>query len=449
MSEQDSSITRGIMLFIMFFLASILLCYPISLLRDVSAFALFLEFVMISFLMASNASLLKRKRYITIYLFMAGVRFILVCYQSTYGNIPMAGSDTGVFHSFATNILYSAEHFFELLSPASSLANRGDFYERMVAVVYYVLGAKTQYIYFISFILAEIAFRYIYKSALIISDSEAIASKTALLFYIWPMEVIFSVSYLREMQIQAFTSISMYFLIKFVQGKGMNNIFVAMVFTFLAAGSHSGMVAVLVAYFIIFALYDHVTLKFKFNIWFVGLVSIVFMIFLSTTAWDVAASRFSKIDTLEDIATIRGAAISNTDYIGAPDSAYGVILQSPIRVILFLLSPLPWHINSLATLVALLLDGILRYWVLYRLIRMSASIDVFGQKDKTLYKALLLIWVLTDLVFSWGTNSYGTAMRHRLKIFPMELLMFYTMYELYKEKIHAPKQSNQCNSTSL
>ena len=449
MKEEDSGVAKGIVTFVILFAGSILICYPISLLRDVSAFALFIEFIVISFLISANVVLIKRVKYIWIYLLLAVLRFGLVCYQSTYGDLAMAGGDTGVFHDFASNILYSAANFFELLVPADILENRGDFYERMIAVVYYFFGDKTQYIYFTSFMFAEIVFRYIYKSALIIVGDEDVSAKTSLLFYIWPMEVVFSIAYLKEMQIQAVFAISIYCFIKFSKGYGLRYIVLAMLFAFLSAGTHSGMIAVVVSYFLILGLYDVKLKAFRFNILVTAVVFLVFTALVSTPVWETMSGRFSNISSLDDIALIRGSIVGSTDYIAAPQSGAGVILQTPLRFVLFILSPLPWHITSMGTLIALALDGMLRYWVLYRLVKLLKIWRQIQSEYKTILVSFFIIWIFTDLVFSWGTNNYGTAMRHRLKIFPMEVLMFYAVYKVSKEQLNLGKASDKHNYTGV
>ena len=58
----------------------------------------------------------------------------------------------------------------------------------------------------------------------------------------------------------------------------------------------------------------------------------------------------------------------------------------------------------------------------YMSIRKSGNIE-----QKAVFIIFIILWLMTDLVFSWGTNNFGTAMRHRLKIFPLEILLMYVL----------------------
>ena len=50
-----------------------------------------------------------------------------------------------------------------------------------------------------------------------------------------------------------------------------------------------------------------------------------------------------------------------------------------------------------------------------------------------LYKLLSVsIVISTYLVYAWGTNNFGTAMRHRLKVYPMTIIIIYTYWPKIK-----------------
>ena len=125
-----------------------------------------------------------------------------------------------------------------------------------------------------------------------------------------------------------------------------------------------------------------------------------------------------------------GSVSGSTDYIGAANSSLELIIQLPIRLFYFVLAPLPWHVRSGGTLIAFFLDGIFRIWMVGRICANYRTLKhAYGFKYN-LFMAGIIIYLITMFVFSWGTNNYGTAMRHRLKIFPLEILLAYTIVRI-------------------
>lgn len=128
------------------------------------------------------------------------------------------------------------------------MANRGDYFERIVALIYYFCGARTQYIYYFSYIASELVFYYINKIAKVISGNSYTAAKAALFFYVWPLEIIYSVDYLREMTMQCIFAMSIYSFLLYLINKKTGRIIPAFIWGYICVGIHSGMVGFLAGY---------------------------------------------------------------------------------------------------------------------------------------------------------------------------------------------------------
>lgn len=409
--------------------------------RNVSIFSVSFEFAIIILLCYLMVRCISGK-YIQIFFVLFIVHLILLFYQSTYGNLPMGGGDSAVFHTNATNILNNANNFFEILKPVR-LENPGDWYERLVAVIYHFLGCKTQYIYYLSFIASEIVFIYIYKIAKLITSDKLIAQKAALIFYILPMEIIYSVAYLREMTIQCVFVISLYHFLKGILQYKRKNFIICFLFAYISSQMHSGMWGVIFGYIIAIFLYDRRNDKIKFSFFKVSFIMFFFIIFISTPLWDNVSGRLSKVDNLSSLTLSNNQIVNaNTTYISTPSSTFGVIIQTPVRYFYFLLSPLPWQLKSFPALIALFLDAIFRYYIIYNIYRTIKNRNSFLVKNRGIIEACIIVWVITDLIFCWGTNNYGTAMRHRLKIFSLELIIFYIIPS-FQLKINKFKGDNR------
>lgn len=353
-------------------------------------------------------------------------RLFLLWYRTNVGLLPMSGGDFGVFRASAFYILQCAQKPFEILFPADSIAQKTDLYDRIVAIVFATLGDQNANMCYFSYITSEITFILIYKTALSISWNNTTAAEAAMFFYLWPMEMVYSTDFLREMPIQCLTAASLFCYVSFLQQNNILKLLQALFWAYLSAAMHSGMVAVFASYFAVFFFYKQSTREFRFSLGRLLFAFALVVILFSTGLLNGVTGRFDKLSTVTDVSQLAKVE-ANTDYIGMPSSNFMAVLQTPLRLFYFIIAPLPWHIRSTGTLIAFILDGTLRIWVLknvyssYKILKRSGSIQ------ETLFFTLLIVWFTTDLIFSWGTNNFGTAMRHRLKMFPVEIILMYVL----------------------
>jgi hypothetical protein len=147
--------------------------------------------------------------------------------------------------------------------------------------------------------------------------------------------------------------------------------------------------------------------------------------------------KFSGVNDADSlIEKVQGSG-GNTSYVKeAPMTPLGLIVQTPYRMFMFALAPLPWQVYSVSTGLAWLIDGLLRMWIIYRMLRFFIGYKAKVPQEQAIKLAFLLIVFLTYFVFAWGTLNYGTAMRHRAKIFPIEIIFVYANYNILKRKTH-------------
>lgn len=361
-----------------------------------------------------------------IYVLLFFIRIVILIYQSLHGNIPMSGTDWPVFFANAENLITGADNLIDILFPKDAELQRTDLYDRINAIIFYIFDYSTSYMYHFSYLMSEITFYLIYRTNRLIANPK-ISSYASILFYIWPMEIIFSVAYLREMTIQCAFALSLYLFLSYIILRKKVSLIGAIFMAYICALIHSGMIAVLVSYVTVLAIYnpDKKILKitpakliFTFGIFALALLS---------GSLSSATERFNSIDNTNDVLRRVGSITANTDYISAPSSSIGILLQTPLRLFYFILSPLPWQVYSFGTLIAFALDGTLRLIVVYQIYNLISSSKKLPHTTRTLIKIFALIWISTHLLFSWGTNNFGTAMRHRLKIFPVEIILLYTL----------------------
>ncbi len=396
-------------------------------LRGVSSLVIYIEMFIILFLMGRNLKKICTAKQAQIYFILFVIRMGLLMYQSTYGNLPMSGGDSAVFHENALNIIYYSDgNILKILNPPSIMANRGDYFERIVALIYYFCGARTQYIYYFSYIASELVFYYINKIAKVISGNSYTAAKAALFFYVWPLEIIYSVDYLREMTMQCIFAMSIYSFLLYLINKKTGRIIPAFIWGYICVGIHSGMVGVLAGYAFVIVFYNRRKQRMEFSGTKMALVLGVIVVFMISPLWNEVMGRFSQIDNMTDLANRvkSNTVVSNTDYISSPSSNVGIIIQTPIRLLYFMASPLIWQVRSVGTMIAMVLDGIPRICLLYGIYKNWRNKGAMSEQKRAVFIGILMVVLCSHLIFSWGTNNYGTAMRHRLKVFPAEIILF-------------------------
>ncbi len=401
-----------------------------SLRDDVSLAAISVMLMLILSLVFINANKIRTmardSKVLSWYILLFIFRLALLFYQSTRGDLPMSGSDWPVFHATALQIMADADHFWELLSPVAAHLQHSDLYDRIVAVIYTLAGPRSAYMYLFSYIMSELALLMIFQTAKLLVNSKA-AAWSALIFYFWPIEMVYSVAYLREMTIQCCFSISLYFFVKYLLTRNLLALILSFTFTYLCARMHSGMVAAFYAYISVFAFYNARKRKLSFTPFKIALVAILMLAALGSGMITSATGRFNQVDSAQDVIRARRAVVSNTDYISAPGSSAGILLQTPLRFFYFVVSPLPWQVKSSGTLIAFLLDGIARLCVIYLIVKSFRKRNDRHPFFNTLTQIFMIIWAANNLIFSWGTNNFGTAMRHRMKVFPIEIMLIYTL----------------------
>ena len=121
----------------------------------------------------------------------------------------------------------------------------------------------------------------------------------------------------------------------------------------------------------------------------------------------------------------RGAYLSDVHI----DVWLDLIWNLPLRVMYFLGAPFVWMVSQFRDLLGLL-DAVVFLYI--------ASKIALGVRQRRLltidvYLSIILVVAGVVAVFALGTSNYGTAFRHRAKIFPWLLLLY-----LYGNSIPVP-----------
>lgn len=389
---------------------------------DIPLISLFFSGILFVVAFIQNAKNIKGKWYISIYTLIVLMDLLLVVYNSKYRNLPFTGVDWGNFNYFAKSVLSKSNGSIFYI-----ITNSIDLFTALVAMLYKFFGVNIGQVYFWILPCAQVLSNYIYKTIYKLTNSEKKAKIGAILILLYPVNFIFSISVLREIPIQMLVAISIYHLIVYLKDNTKQSLVKSILAIVFACLMHSGMIGVLIVYIYILLqkkLFGNIKVI---NITVLLITSIIFFIICLTPVGNQITKKFDSVSSGEDLVntmnTQNDFLEANTQYIDdVPDSVGGIILTVPYRYIMFILSPFPWQVYSFGTVIALMADGVFRYIVVYLIFKSIGNYKK-SKCNNPIYMILILSIIITQLIFSFGTNNYGQAMRHRAKVLPLEIVM--------------------------
>lgn len=394
--------------------------------------------LLIAFFVYTNLAILSGKRQVMVYLTLLLAKMTALFYNSSTNAIPMSYWDAVNFNRYALQILYKSTGLFDML-----MINGYDFFVKFVALNYYIFGIHPQMFYFYMFICSLVIFTFIYLTAYELTGDRKKSQIAAFLFMVWPLEFLQSVTFLREMPIQCLLIISVYGFVKYIKNKQASGLVLALIFSVLSGLMHQGMLFVPLIYLFIAFIYSEL-LEGRLNPKKTALFIIIFTVMVAAFLAFIFSTRISPTEGINEYLIRSNALRGNTCYIQTvPHNLLELLQQMPTRLLMFVMAPFPWQIFNLQTFLAWLFDGLLRLFIMYRLVLFYVRFRPRNNAEKSLLLTAGLIIVGCYVLYSIGTFTYGTAMRHRTKVFPIEIIIIYPCYELMKEKLKnltRPKQ---------
>lgn len=221
--------------------------------------------------------------------------------------------------------------------------------------------------------------------------------------------------------------LSIYYFVKWWEsGNGANFVY-SIINAILSMIFHSGLIAIAVVMMIVYILYNprkrQWIINFKTACKFGAImlsVGVILALFgdMILNKFTLAFSGDEALSNWNDL-VVNGADsvyLSNLPYTNFDD----VILQSPLRLLYFLFSPMPWNLRGISDVLAFGFDSLLLLLgVTFSLVNMKRMTKTY----KKLIKVLLCMYFLTALIFGAGTFDSGTAMRHRAKFTSILLIV--------------------------
>ncbi|SHJ54850.1 Dolichyl-phosphate-mannose-protein mannosyltransferase [Tessaracoccus bendigoensis DSM 12906] len=372
----------------------------------------------------SNVQIVNGTKYLQPYLMFLGLKLVILVYQIHFRNLPLSGVDWQFYDRFGTQLaLDSGGDLFIILTNAE-----WDLFTRLTASVYALFGGGSEQMYFLVFVTSLATFTYIYRAGRILTG-ELGGVRAAMLFMVWPHEIVMSVTFLREMPIQLLVAASLYQFLRFWNTRRIAPLLLALALSLAATLMHSGMIVLPIA-FAYLAIRNH-------RVGGIQLVRTALFIaaMLVLLRTPLAEPLLSKFDSLTDVGDLlqpgQGpdvATMEATTFYLDPAASDVPLYQLPSRMVLFALSPLPWQATSLGTAISVLIEGLPRLGLVAMLLLSYPRCRSGKPQSDVLIAGLLLSILAGYIIFSLGVSTYGSAIRHRAKFFPIEIVLAYAAF---------------------
>lgn len=356
------------------------------------------------------------------YLFRLFLLYWAITYHDTNMQLPN-DVDSDTYHEAAIAILNNKEHWYI-----------NNYYSKIIAVIYYLFGVSRIIGQYLNILLSLTAISITQKTLKNLNINDKYISYGTMIMALIPNYAIMSTILIRESIIIFFIAYSTYYFTLWLSKPVILNFILACVFAGIAALFHGGSIALALGYVMIFVLYDKRNRKINFNIYQKLLVSFIFIgfviVFLSVEDFSI-----SYIEEAEAVKDAREQSAGGSTYevgFDIDNSVLNFFLNSPIRIIYYILSPMPWDWRGPNDIICFLFSSLFYTYSIY-LTYKAITLQNSNSSYKKYLIALLVIVCISCIIFSWGVSNSGTAMRHRDKfIAPFVVMLMITVKTLPK-----------------
>ena len=295
--------------------------------------------------------------------------------------------------------------------------------------IYLVFGRVPFLLHVINSYFGTITIYFVMQSARLLVPSKRLDRSVGWTLAFYPSVVLYSVLTMREAPIVLAVSISIYLLLCWVTCRRIIFGWGAIFFMLFAQMFHAGLIAGTLTILLIYSGVSFQSLSIRDNVrpialFVMGATGIALAQFSLRTGvgiekiWGIV-SEFD-IDAISSLqaysARGRGAYLSNLQVT----SFFDFVWQVPLRVFFFFGSPFVWMVSKFRDILGLLdamvfllfTVGIVRHVKKHRLLALNT------------YLSVALVAAAIVVLFALATSNYGTAFRHRAKVFPSLLLLY-------------------------
>ncbi len=320
--------------------------------------------------------------------------------------------DSGTYHNAAIAYLKRTEPDYD------------NYYSKIVAIIYYFFGISRIIGQYLNILLSLTAIYITRRTLQNLKIDDKLISYGVMIMALIPNYAIMSTTLIRESIIIFFIACSTYFFTLWLSKPLIVNFIYACVFSGIAALFHGGSIALALGYVMVFVLYDKQKRKINFSMYQKLLVSAIFIgfviVFLSVEEFSISYMEEAE-QTKEAYEGLEGGAVYKVGF-DIDNSVANFFINTPIRTLYFLFSPMPWDWRGPNDIATFLFSSLFYFSSIYLAIKNLKQCGVNSSQKKYLISLLVVLGVCC-VIFSWGVTNAGAAMRHRDKFIAPFLVM--------------------------
>ena len=312
-------------------------------------------------------------------------------------------------------------------------------YSWLMSGIYLAVGREPILLHVINSYLGTLTIYFVMRSAQQLLPATNLDRTVGWVLAFYPSVVLYSVLTMREAPMLLALSISINLLSSWVVRRRIAFGLGAISFAIVAQLFHAGMIGATLAILLIYSGVSFQSVTVRDNVrpiaLFVVLAAVISVLSLSLRTgvglekvWVLLRNfDIDVVASWQDYsARGRGAYLSGVRIDGWLDLVWNL----PLRVLFFLGSPFIWMVSQFRDVLGLL-DALVFLYIVLRI-----TLDIVRRRFMTIdvYVAVALVIAAIITVFALGTSNYGTAFRHRAKVFPWLLLLY-----LYGSAIRYPR----------
>ncbi|WP_088007039.1 phospholipid carrier-dependent glycosyltransferase [Indiicoccus explosivorum] len=321
-----------------------------------------------------------------------------------------SGADTEMFHKSSLAIAEGTLPISEGITA----------YVPFLSIIYFLGGDQRPFAQFLNIVFWVFAAVFLLKSMQRLNVELKLTYIALLIFTFMPTGIVMSSILLRESIIVFFISISLYQFICWFTGSNIGAFLQAAGWALAASVFHSGMIGFLIAYLLAYQLVEK-PIKSQRSSAIVYSLFTLLIFFIVLQNGDLFLGKFRALEE-GGVSGVEISARGGSMYLENLDGLNGVaaLAVAPIKMLYFLLSPMPFDWRGFGDMASFASDSSVYLFLIIGIIWGLWNSDMPVRN-----KLFLFLFVsLTVLIYAYGTQNAGTAMRHRNKIVPLFLIVF-------------------------
>tara|TARA_B100000989_G_C19528462_1_gene468255 strand:+ start:717 stop:1946 length:1230 start_codon:yes stop_codon:yes gene_type:complete len=374
-----------------------------------------------------------KNQYLFIILFLALlIRIVFIIIDLYLFNIPFNSLDSNTYELKANQwsrygYKYAIENFF--------IEGKSFFYSNFLSIIYSFFGRSIFLSKLLSTIVSLISIFITFKILQLVWGKGKYMYYSLIILSFAPIFVLISTFTLREIYSVFFMLSAIYSYFLYEKNNKIVFFYLSLILSLSHIFIHGPMTLIFFSFVTIFYISNIYKLSKKIYISLDGfiftnllfLVGIFLLNFLNIIpSIPYLGSIYNAFNTLEIVQDIFiNTAYGRTAYskLLYPESYLSLVLLSPVRIINFFCGP--FYINNLYEIFSIF-DSIL-YFFLILILLINFKKIFFNNKVFSIF----IISFPIILIYAWGVNNYGTALRHKTKFLPIIIifcgpfLMFY------------------------